>query len=419
MELENICFGRVLCGNSTCEKCFYKSFASHPYAKYWSKNNTVSPEFVNLKSASYFEFKCEECHHLFSARPCHVKNKFCPYCLDVKKICIDKNCIECYHKSFASDPLSIFWSDSNERRPRHISKDSHIRGMFNCHECGHNFKTSVAVFIKYHKIQQIICPYCSEKMLCKDKNCIKCLTASFASRPEIVFWSPDNKISPRHIFKNSKVNYIFSCICGFKFTQSPLYIVSSTKWWDYHDCKKYESSKIECEKPQYFEDFKHYLLLYSAQKSVNSVQSIPSDILDHVQFDQQFDFQFDQQSDFQSDFQSELSTIFTTTEFVEPTYNIGTSESTESSELTPLSDQPCYESFEQIESVLGPDIDIDHFFSWYNETVDYNRPLKRQRQMTASEINELTDPNSIYNSPEFDYQDDQKKLTEGNGCVVQ
>ncbi|AAV50896.1 hypothetical protein [Acanthamoeba castellanii mimivirus] len=408
MELENICSGRVLCGNSACEKCFHKSFASHPYAKYWSENNTESPEFVNLKSASYFEFKCGECHHLFSARPCYVQNKFCPYCLDVKKICVDKNCTECYHKSFASDPLSIFWSDLNERRPRHIPKESHIRGMFNCHECGHNFETSIAVFIKYHKIRQIICPYCSEKMLCRDKNCIKCLTASFASRPEIVFWSSDNKMSPRHIFKNSKVNYIFSCTCGFKFTQSPLCIISSTKWWDRHDCKKYEYLKIECEKPQYFEDFEHYLSLVSAQKSINRIQSIPYiDVFDDIQFDQQ------------SDIQSEPSPIFTTTKSVESADDIGTSGFTESSESTPLSDQPGCEYFEQIESVLGPDIDVDHFFSWYNETVNYNRPLKRQRQMTASEINELNDPNSVYNSPEFDHQGDQKKLTEENGCVVQ
>jgi len=53
-----------LCDNDRCEKCYEKSFASHPKSEFWSKVNEIKPRQVFKNSYKSFIFNCNKCDHL-------------------------------------------------------------------------------------------------------------------------------------------------------------------------------------------------------------------------------------------------------------------------------------------------------------------------------------------------------------------
>ena len=77
-----MCSPKKLCGNTSCNECFNKSFASHEKAAYLSKNNTTDPRSVFKSSAHYLIFSCGQSGHPdFPATTNNVsRGKWCKPC---------------------------------------------------------------------------------------------------------------------------------------------------------------------------------------------------------------------------------------------------------------------------------------------------------------------------------------------------
>jgi hypothetical protein len=77
---------KMLCPkDKNCEKCFAKSFASHPRAAYWDfregKNNGLTPHDVFKSGTHRADMICGECHNPFSLTCNNISTGFwCPLC---------------------------------------------------------------------------------------------------------------------------------------------------------------------------------------------------------------------------------------------------------------------------------------------------------------------------------------------------
>ena len=202
---------RKLCDDDNCEYCFDRSFASHPKAKYWDYNkNKVNPRNIFKGTKNKYFFNCGTCGHLFYKNVNSIKISWCPYCAN-KKLCGNKNCKICFDKSFESHLKSKNWViDKNKDKPIEILKRSSKYGLFKCNICNHIFKLIISSVTNKKHPQW--CPYCANKKLCGNKDCIICFNKSFKSHPKSKFFDMrKNKINPIYIFKKSLIKYWFSC----------------------------------------------------------------------------------------------------------------------------------------------------------------------------------------------------------------
>jgi very-short-patch-repair endonuclease len=184
---------------------FDRSFASHPKSKYWSNENEVSPREVALGSGKKYKFDCPTCHHTYVSRVAHVVNgSECGYCTN-KYLCNDI-CDICYKKSFHSHSKSKYWSDENEISPREVFKRCKKKFLFVCNVCDHTFNMSPLNVTKGS-----FCPYCANRCLCTNDDCNTCHKKSFASHIMAQFWSDENEVSPRSVFKSARAKYKFDC----------------------------------------------------------------------------------------------------------------------------------------------------------------------------------------------------------------
>jgi hypothetical protein len=154
------------------------------------------------------------CKDHFKGVVCNHKNKF------------QENCDYCFLKSFASfwkDAVES-WSQQNISQPWQFSKNSHVRCIFNCKKCPHEFDIDL-----HHIMSGQWCPFCSNKRLCELTECDICFAKSFASHPKSIFWSKKNPENPRQLFKNSSAYILFDCDCGHEFT-SILSHINNGSW---------------------------------------------------------------------------------------------------------------------------------------------------------------------------------------------
>jgi len=213
-----------LCDKDECISCHSKSFASHSKAKYWSDKNEETPRQVFMSSGNKYWFDCK-CEHEFSILLNSINNEcWCPYCAN-KKLCDKDDCEQCHSKSFASHPMSEFWSEENERTPRQVFKSSNNKYWFNC-DCGHGFTSALGSITNGQW-----CPYCANQKLCDEDDCEQCYSKSFASNPMSEFWSEENKgIIQRQVFMSSGNKYWFDCNeCDNEF-KSRLSAISRGNW---------------------------------------------------------------------------------------------------------------------------------------------------------------------------------------------
>lgn len=204
---------RILCGEFDCHICFPRSFAYHcEKALYWSDKNKINSLQVFKSAGKSFWFKCPDCDHEFESMIANVyKGKFCPF-ENGKKLCDGKNCTMCFNNSFASHPISEFWSDKNDITPRKVFKSSGVKYIFDCNVCGHDYKI---IPRNISRSQSNCCPYCAHKRLCNNSNCQFCFNNSFASHPKSKYWSDENECKPRDVFLTSNTKYKFNCkVCN-------------------------------------------------------------------------------------------------------------------------------------------------------------------------------------------------------------
>lgn len=74
------CYGKRFCEND-CNTCFNRSFASHKYAKYWSKENKLSSSQVALHCNKKFKFNCDKCNTEIIKDPNSIlRGEWCRFC---------------------------------------------------------------------------------------------------------------------------------------------------------------------------------------------------------------------------------------------------------------------------------------------------------------------------------------------------
>lgn len=203
-----------------------------------------------LKISIKYTDICIECECLFDKEKVinmginHTENK-CFECLvhglktiecnsTKKKLCSNKNCKNCYYKSFASYYNSFLWNERNIGCPRNYFLQSDRKFFFNCIECGHIF---------YSQLKKIIlgrwCHFCNNQLLCLSDNCKSCFNKSFASNKKAIYWNFEkNECNPRDIFKSCNKNYYFNCNCGHEISIKLGNITHLNNWCCYCTNKK-------------------------------------------------------------------------------------------------------------------------------------------------------------------------------------
>lgn len=204
------CTNQRLCSNIDCEICEQNSFQSHPRSRNWSPLNSESPRNIFKRSGKKCIFDCDTCNHTFEKILCSITPKnFCPFCSG-KRLCQDVDCKMCEEKSFLSHPLSHNWSSQNLETPRCVFKKSQKKYKFDCNICNH---TSERVLSDV--IPGSFCPFCTNQKLCDDLDCEFCFTKSFESHVLSKYWSKENSVLPRYVFKHSNKKYKLDCnVCN-------------------------------------------------------------------------------------------------------------------------------------------------------------------------------------------------------------
>jgi very-short-patch-repair endonuclease len=113
-----------------------------------------------------------------------------------------------YEKTFASHKKSQFWSNKNgDIKPCNIPLNYPRKMWFNCDKCTHSFEQFI-----YHIVStNVWCPYCPNKKLCENIDCLECFEKSFASHEKSKYWSNKNCVLPRNVFNCSGKKYYFNC----------------------------------------------------------------------------------------------------------------------------------------------------------------------------------------------------------------
>ena len=138
-----------------------------------------------------------------------VQGAWCPFCAN-KKLCKDSHCVPCTNKSFDSHPRASRWHSQKNLplTPRDVFKNSNKKYWFNCETCNHDFEMRLDNVVKGKW-----CPFCTNKILCKDSHCVPCTIKSIASHPTASKWNfkLNYPRTPRDVFKSSRKKYWFDC----------------------------------------------------------------------------------------------------------------------------------------------------------------------------------------------------------------
>ena len=131
---------------------------------------------------------------------------------------------------FSVHPKSKFWSIRNERKPNEVALNSHKKFWFDC-ECGHQFESSLLNINQANNW----CPYCANKKLCDNDNCKSCFVNSFASHEKSNYWSNENELIPRQVFRGTdRKKFKFKCDkCVHSFEMILKEISSQGHWCSY------------------------------------------------------------------------------------------------------------------------------------------------------------------------------------------
>jgi hypothetical protein len=132
-----------------------------------------------------------------------------------------------FERSFASNPLSQYWSNKNEILPNEVYKSSAKSYIFNCNICNHEFSMKLSSITSH----DTWCSFCANKQFCDNDNCSVCFEKSFASYQNSHFWSKKNTVSPDKVFKCSNKFYLFDCnVCNHEFSMALNNIICKNRW---------------------------------------------------------------------------------------------------------------------------------------------------------------------------------------------
>lgn len=184
---------RKLCDDKNCVLCFKKSFASHKFSKYWSKNNKLYPRQVFKGTDVKYLFNCK-CGHEISIALCDIlAGYWCGYCSNPPKhLCESDKCDKCFNKSFASHEKVKNWDPDNILSPRQVFKYSSKTYKYIC-DYGHKFSMAPNTVCSGK-----LCGRCLYKT---EEKLFKWLCEFFDVQRQVIFeWCKNQKTNKYYIF---------------------------------------------------------------------------------------------------------------------------------------------------------------------------------------------------------------------------
>jgi very-short-patch-repair endonuclease len=133
---------------------------------------------------------------------------------------------------------------NKDKTPYHIAKGTNESYWHICPTCNHSFSQIIKCVSKGRW-----CTYCSNTLLCEDKDCIICEEKSVASDPKASQWSSKNSKTARQTFNGSSNDGIFNChICGHEFTSIIANVFKKNQWCGFcSNPPKYLCNDLNCE----------------------------------------------------------------------------------------------------------------------------------------------------------------------------
>jgi Marseilleviridae restriction endonuclease len=225
------------CGDSTCEYCFKRSFASVEKSKYWhpTKNGEITPFHITRSNDKIYWFQCDKCPHAFEKTISNItrKDSWCSYCsLSGWKHCDDDECKFCFDRSFASNPKSKYWHPTKNGKiyPLSVSKCNGDKYWFHCQECDHDINLKID---SIHSGNW--CRFCSKTnwVHCEVDNCKWCFNRSFASHTKAKYWHKTKNVKNiLTVAMHARGDFWFTCNkCDHDFSLQIYNITGNTSVW--------------------------------------------------------------------------------------------------------------------------------------------------------------------------------------------
>lgn len=208
------CANKKICGNISCEFCLIKS--CYKYKEIWNSKNELNPEKVISETVKKYTFDCIKCFHEYDQQPYSKKSGTgCPYCAKFNsKLCGDKSCLFCLPKSCYR--YKDIWSKKNDKTPEQVSISNSTKYLFNCMDCNHFYSQSPQNKTNCGNG----CPFCSNRKICGNINCLFCLPKSCNVYSDI--WSSKNDKNPEQVSISNGTKYFFNCLdCSHEYYQTP------------------------------------------------------------------------------------------------------------------------------------------------------------------------------------------------------
>lgn len=156
-------------------------------------------------------------------------------------------CPSCYKdkrsKSNLSVSLSTLYPELCEEwnyekngnlHPDDVFSKSGKRIWWKCVVCSHEW----TALICQRTMKNSGCPFCANKKLCIEESCDTCFNKSFASHERSEFWSNENTVTSRSVFRSAIKKYKFNCPdCDDLYEMSPNAITHG----NWCGCKNYKT----------------------------------------------------------------------------------------------------------------------------------------------------------------------------------
>ncbi len=180
----------------------------------WSKLNKYRPHRVRTGSTKRIIFECDDCNHACVKMIRDMNGSFsCMYCKGTNKNpCDNLSCGRCSRYILGEGEVLC---EDNENDPTKCSPKSHKFFVKRCLTCMHTYKQRA-----YSTKPVKTCPFCDNKRLCGDIECLFCLDKS--CHVYRLIWSLDNTLAPHEVFKSSEKSIEFTCPkCPHRYWQTP------------------------------------------------------------------------------------------------------------------------------------------------------------------------------------------------------
>lgn len=215
--------------------------ASKRLPEFIAANPTVDPTTVALCCNKKFDFKCDNCSHIFSSTCSNVEQgRWCPFCAG-KKLCGEKSCPSCFARSVASSPkVECFIIANPDVPPCTIIIKSTKKYKWSCEACAHTFEATPATVDANQW-----CPFCSKRSLCGKPTCDPCRLRSLVTSVHVdAFTSANPDVSPLTVAISSNKKVKWQCeSCPHLFEMAPN---DAKRFWCPFCAKKKLCGQQEC-----------------------------------------------------------------------------------------------------------------------------------------------------------------------------